>query len=156
MASTLCKNGYKKPGFSSKKLKISYSQAIRFCSNFTCIWYKYILRNVRRDFRLPISALATVARKSFDGIFNAKKWFSDQAFYVTIADVDTGSLKSPHTVFDKYLDPILVKFEQNHTVRTIQNFVQNFDKKLLTIFDKCWRNFGRRFCDWNNCLMLKY
>ena len=45
-----------------------------------------------------------------------KNWFSDRAFYVTIADADIGSLKSFHKLFDKYLDHLLVKFEQNHVV----------------------------------------
>ena len=52
---------------------------------------------------------------------------SDLAFYVTIADADIGSLKSLHTLFDKYLDHMLVKFEPNHMVRTIPNFLL-FDK----------------------------
>ena len=64
-------------------------------------------------------ALAKVATKSFDGKFTALNWFSDWAFYITIADDDTGSLKSLHTLFDKYLDQMLVKFEQNRIVRTI-------------------------------------
>ena len=63
-----------------------------------------------------------------------KKIFSDRAFYVTIADADIGSLRPLHT-FDKYLDYMLVKFEQNRMVRTIQNFVL-FDKKWLTFFNK--------------------
>ena len=58
-----------------------------------------------------------------------KNLFSDRAFYVTIiiADTDIGSLKSLHTLFDKYFDHMLVKIEQNRMVRTIQNFVL-FDK----------------------------
>ena len=40
-----------------------------------------------------------------------QKLISDQAFYVTIADAD--SLQCLHTLFDKYLDRMLVKFEQN-------------------------------------------
>ena len=39
-----------------------------------------------------------------------RKWISDRAFYVTIADADIGSLKSLHTLFDKYLDLLVVKF----------------------------------------------
>ena len=67
-----------------------------------------------------MSALSTVARKSFNGKFTAKIDFPDRAFYVTIANADIGSLKSLHTLFDKYLDHMLVKFEQtsygpNHT-----------------------------------------
>ena len=57
----------------------------------------------------------------------------DRACYVTIADADIGSLKSLHTLFDKYLDHMLVKFEQNRKVRTIQNFVL-FDKKMVNDF----------------------
>ena len=56
--------------------------------------------------------------------------------FFTIADADIGSLKSLHTSFHKYLDHMLVKFEQNCMVRTIQNFAL-FDKKWLTILAKC-------------------
>ena len=45
----------------------------------------------------------------------------------TVSNADTGSLKSLHTLFDNYLDHMLVKFEQNHMVRNIQNF-DLFDK----------------------------
>ena len=48
-------------------------------------------------------------------------------FYVTIADVNIGSLKSLHTLFDKYLGHMLVKFEQNRIVLTTQNL--SFKKK---------------------------
>ena len=64
-----------------------------------------------------MSALATVAGKSFNGKFTAKIDF--RAFHVTIADADIGSLKCLHTLFDKYLDHMLVEFEQNCMVRTI-------------------------------------
>ena len=53
-----------------------------------------------------------------------------RVFYITIADADIGSLKSLHTLFDKYLDHMLVKFEQNRMVQTIQNF-ELFDKKKM-------------------------
>ena len=42
-----------------------------------------------------------------------ENWFSDWIFYVTFANADIESLKSFHTLFDKYLDHMLVKFEQN-------------------------------------------
>ena len=45
-----------------------------------------------------------------------------------ITDADIKSLKSLHTLFDKYLDHMLVKFEQNRMVQTIQYF-ELFDKK---------------------------
>ena len=39
---------------------------------------------------------------------------------------------------------MLVKFEQNHMVRTIQNYVL-FDKKWLTVFDKVLTPFWKMF-----------
>ena len=48
-----------------------------------------------------------------------KNWFSGWVFYVSIADADFESLKSLHTLFYKYLEYLLVKYEQNRMVRTI-------------------------------------
>ena len=48
------------------------------------MWFKNVSNNVQSDFRIPVPAFATVARKSFDGKFR----FFDQAFYVTITDAD--------------------------------------------------------------------
>ena len=62
--------------------------------------------------------------------------------YIIINDADIGSLKSLHTSFDKYLDHMLVTFEQNRMLPTIQNFVL-FDKKWLIIFDNVLTPFGR-------------
>ena len=36
--------------------------------------------------------------------------------FITIANADIGSLKSLNTLFDKYLDYMLVKFEQSRMV----------------------------------------
>ena len=69
-----------------------------------------------------------------------------------IADADIGSLKSLHALFDN-LEHMLVKFEQKSYGPNYTKFWAFFDKKLLTIFGVC-RHFGRRFCDWNNYLML--
>ena len=46
---------------------------IRFGSNFTRGWSKYVVNNAQRDLRIPVSVFATVARKSFNGKFTAKK-----------------------------------------------------------------------------------
>ena len=93
------------------------------------MWCKHFLRNILTDFGLSISALATVAWKKFNGKFNAKIDFPIGYFILpfTVADADIGNVKSFHTVFDKYLEHILVKFEQNRMVQSIQNF-DIFDK----------------------------
>ena len=153
MASTPCKNGLKNPIF-VKRLKFRVVSTIRICSNFTNMWYKHFVRNVCRDFTLTMSALATVARKNFNGKFTEKKkWFSDRAFYVANAEADIESLKSRHTLFDKYLDHMLVKFETKSYGPNYTKFWA-FWQKWLTTFDKVLI-FWRRSCDWNNYLMLK-
>ena len=55
---------------------------------------------MERYFRLPMSALATVAGESLNGKFTAKIDFSDRVFYITIDDANIGSVKSVHTLFD--------------------------------------------------------
>ena len=49
-------------------------------------------------------------------------------------------------LFNEYLNHMMVKFEQNRMVRTIENFELS-DKKCLTSFGKELTPFGRRFCD---------
>ena len=114
------KNGFKKVNFLSKSSKSYVVWTIRFCSNFTSMWYKHFLRNVWRDFRLPMSA--TVAGKNFNGKFTAK------------VDLPIGYFMLPLLKSDVSPYIMLVKFKQNHMVWTIQNF-ELFDKKWLTIFD---------------------
>ena len=63
-----------------------------------------------------------------------KNWFSDRVSYITIADADIGSLKSLHILFDKYLDHMLVKFEQNCMVGTVHNF-ELFGKSVDAILE---------------------
>ena len=90
-----------------------------------------------------MSALATVAGNSLRANLLQNLNFRS-GIYFTIADADIGSLKSLHTLFDKYLDYMLVKFGQNRMVQTVQNF-ELFDKKWLTIFDKVWMPFWTTF-----------
>ena len=70
-----------------------------------------------------MSALAPWTR---EGKFTAKTDF--QVFYVTIADADIRSLK----LLDKYLNRMLVKFEQNCMVITRKNL--SFLKKMVNHF----------------------
>ena len=49
-------------------------------------------------------------------------------FPATVANVEIGSLKSLHALFDKYLNHVLVQFEQNRMVQSTRNF-ELFNKK---------------------------
>ena len=94
------------------------------------MWYKHFVRNEWRDFRLPTSVLARSTEE-----FTAKIDFTIGHFMLPFfADPDIESRKYLRTLFDKYLDLMLLKFEQNRMVRTIQD-IKLFDKRWLTIFD---------------------
>ena len=72
MASTLCQKWFKKPVFFVKKPKNSWSLCHTILFKFHQHVAKYLSNRVLRDFRLPMSALATVAEEIFNGIFTAK------------------------------------------------------------------------------------
>ena len=115
-----------------KNIIILYFWTIWFGLHFASMWLQYVSNNVCRDFSLSASAFATVALRSSKCKFTEKS-FSDRTFYVTITDADIESLKSLRTLFNKYLDHMLMKFEQNRMVKNIQNF-EFFGKNWLTIF----------------------
>ena len=95
---------------------------------------------LRRDFRLPVSSLAMVAQKSFNGKYYVTilPWFYVNMLMLTLEVL---------SLFIHYLISIwtmLVKFELNCMVRTIQNF-ELFDKKWLAIFNKVLMPFWKMF-----------
>ena len=124
MASTLCQKWFKKNVvFLSKSSTFRVVWTIQLCSNFTGMWYKHFSRNVWRDFRLSMSALASVARKSFNGKFTAKIGFPIGHFMLPLLMLKLEVLSLSIQLFDKYLDHMLVEYEQNRMFRTKQNFV---------------------------------
>ena len=54
--------------------------------------------------------------------------FAIETFPATVANADTESLESLHTLFNIYLDHMLAKFETFRIVQNVQNF-EHFDKK---------------------------
>ena len=126
--------------------------------------YKQLLRSIRRDIRHPFSALAckctcisTWKRELMANLLQKIISRSDIChilYYQCRSNIE--SLKSLHTLFDKFTKHVLMKFEQYHMVHTKQNLVL-FVKKMVNHFfwiSYCWYPFGD--CDWNNCLMLYY
>ena len=79
------------------------------------MWSRYLSNNVWRDFRLSVPAFATEARKCCNGKFSAK------IVYVTITDAGIKRLKTLHTLFDKYLEHMQMKFEHKRMKRNVQN-----------------------------------
>ena len=132
-----------------KKLKFCAFQTILFGSNFASMLTKYVSNNVWRDFRLPVSSFATVVGKRFNGKFTAKidfpilcdhywRWhwkskFSSQIFGPHAGEIWTKSYGTKYTKCWAF-------WEKNGWPR----------------LRKCWRHFWTRFCDINNCLILKY
>ena len=73
MASTLCQKQFLKPGLLSKSSIFRVVWTMQVCSNFTSMWFKYLLsNNVWRDFRLSMTVLTPVVGKSFNSKFTAK------------------------------------------------------------------------------------
>ena len=96
------------------------------------MWHKYIANNVGRDIKLAMLTFVTAALKSFDSKFTAKIDFPYEAFYFTITDADMQSLKSLHTLFDKYLDHVRVEFDGNRILRNIEKLA--FWRKMVNHF----------------------
>ena len=122
--------------FCQKSSKFCLIHTKRFCSNFTCIWPKYLSNNVWRDFRLLMLGSIMVTNLPL------------KIFCATVAIADNGSEKSHHTLFCTYLDHMLAKFKPNRMVQNVQN-VEFFDKKLdflKPFLTKRCRHFARRFC----------
>ena len=89
-------------------------------------------------------SISNGSREEFWQQSYCKNWFSDRVFYIIIADANIGSLKTLHTLFNEYLDYMLVKFEQYRVVRTIHNF-ELFDKNWLTISENVLTSFWKTF-----------
>ena len=88
MASTLFRKWFKKQ-FSVKSLKFCIFLTLRFGSNFASMWSKHASNTVWRDFRLPVSAFAAVARTSFNGKFTAKINFPIGHFMLPLLTLNT-------------------------------------------------------------------
>ena len=105
MRHSFASNSFKKPVF-VKKLKICIFLTIRFCSNFTNKWSKYVSNNVGRDLRLPMLVFATVAQKRFYAKRIAKVHFPIRHFMLPLLMRDIGNFKVSPYIIDKYLDHI--------------------------------------------------
>ena len=93
------------------------SNSSKFCTFQILVACGRVSNYVWRDFRLPMSSFSIVVRKSFSGKFTANIDFPIGNF---MSDADVGSVKSLLTLFNKYLDHMLMKFEQNRMLRNMQ------------------------------------
>ena len=75
------------------------------------MWSKYLSNNVRRNFRFPMSASVMPDGKTIFGVN-----LPSELFRATVVNANTGSLKSLNTIFDTFLDyMLLTKKKQNKT-----------------------------------------
>ena len=81
--------------------------------------------------------MVTLNTRSENQFFAAN--LSLNLFRATVANADIGSLKFLHTLFDTYLDCMLVNFEETRIVQTTRNLTfltkkkkQDFLKPFLT------------------------
>ena len=83
------KNCFKNSAFLSESSIFCTFRTILFGLNFASMWPKYISNNVyiEREFRHPVSAFATVTRKSFNGKFTAKIDFPIGHFIIADANI---------------------------------------------------------------------
>ena len=119
---------------SQKWLTIFYQKAQHFVYFEQCDFVQILLvcgsNTVWKDFRLPIG-------KSIFAINLPLKLFS-----ATVANVNTESLKSLHTLFDTYLDYMLAQFESNRVVQNVPNLKSS---SFNVVFDKALTPFCKTF-----------
>ena len=70
--------------FLSKSSKFYLVWTIQWCSNFTSLWHKHLLRNYKWHFRLPISAFATALWNTLSKHQLFTLYFAFKLFYVSI------------------------------------------------------------------------
>ena len=76
-------------------------------------------------------------------------------FPATVANADIGSLSIHYLISiwtTCWWNLNIIVWSKLHEFLTFW-WKKSFLKPVLT---KRWRHFGRRFCDWNNCLLLNY
>ena len=77
-ANDMSKMVYMVNNFLSKTSDFFVVRIIRFCSNFTRLWYKHVLRNYKKYLKLLMLATATETYKSLNVKFNVKSCCSDR------------------------------------------------------------------------------
>ena len=116
--------------FSKIASKFCMVQTIRFCSNFTSMWSKYLWNNVWRDLDFSVSIsngnMKCPIRKS---IFTVN--LPSKLFCATVANADIERVKSLHTFLKKCFYHMPVKFEQNRMVYTTRNFELFWQKTVF-------------------------
>ena len=76
-----------------KCAKFCVVQIILSCFKFHQVMVDTVIKELQILLLTPMLATATEKWKSLNVKFSVKFWYSDRVFYVTVANVDTGSLK---------------------------------------------------------------
>ena len=138
--------------FAKKLKKISIFPTMRFCSNFTRMWSKYLSNNVQRDFRLPKSESVMATYK----ISHRKINFCTEFAIKTLPCYhckywQRKSKISSYIIWYLFGLHAGEIWSKSYGLKCT-NCGACWQKTgfLKIVFDKCWRNFARRFCTLNN------
>ena len=79
--------------FLTKSWTFHLVRIIRFCSNFASLWHKHLIRNYKWNFRLPMSAFATVTRNTLLDQQLFTQIFVFKLFHISIGVANSTSSK---------------------------------------------------------------
>ena len=125
--------------FLSNTTKFCMVQTIRFCSNSTSMWSKYLSNNVLRDFRFP-DFQCPIGKSIFAVNLPLK------LFPATIANADIRNLKSPINSFENVCT--ICQWNLNKIIWSKLHKILSFLTKnqvFITIFDKELMPFWKTF-----------
>ena len=153
--------------FLSKTSKFYLVRIIWKCSNFASLWHKYLLRNYKWHFRLPMSAFATAIWNTISKHQLFTLNFAFQLFHVSIA-IDncrsqnticnslTTILPQAGEIWSKSDDSNYIKFWA--FLQKAVSHVNHSDISLAPFWKRWVKQFHderNNFCEWNNFMMLK-
>ena len=84
------------------------------------MWSKHVLNNVGRDFFTYNIITCNGGTEEFLTSIFLKKNSIRLDINVAMTNADKGSPMFLHMLFDRYLDQMLMKYEQNRVIRNIQ------------------------------------
>ena len=109
--------------FAKKSSKMCIFLTIRLCSSLNSMCFKYLSKWCMERLKTSNVSISNGNIKFRVGKSIFAVSLPLKLFLATVANTYIGSLKSLHTLFDTYLDHMLVIFEPNRFVRNVHNVI---------------------------------